>query len=150
LCNFRWHICIISKHGPKECCFLRLFLLNLYCHGYYTLGITYLMKVFSLLSLIRNLENFTTKRITTALISCIVMWLCTYLCIHPILSKCGVLYRLFLVGHSRASYQINGNQLHTFFILLPHHSGAYGFERFLLTQNINAYANNSTEELPRP
>ena len=30
-----------------------------------------LMKVFSLLSLTRNLENFTTERITTALISCI-------------------------------------------------------------------------------
>ena len=37
---------------------------------------TYLMKVYSLLSLTRNLENFTTKRITTALISCIVMWQC--------------------------------------------------------------------------
>ena len=69
----------------------------------------------SLLSLIRNLENFTTKRITTALISCIVMWLYAFGVSTSYYSGVGSCNRLFLVGHSRASYQINGSQLHTFF-----------------------------------
>ena len=62
-----------------------------------------LMKVFSLLSLTRNLENFTNKRITTTLIICIGM--------RPYAvpsTGVGSCYRLFLVGHSRASRLING------------------------------------------
>ena len=94
------------------------------------------MKVFSLLSLTRNLENFTTKRITTTLTSCVVVWLCTCLCIYLILSKCGVLYRLFSVGHSRASFQINGSQLHTFFLLLTHRIGVVAVEVFIMCYKV--------------
>ena len=61
---------------PKECCYLRIFCYFCNVVGIMPSALHILMKVFSLLSLTRNLENFTTKRITTALISCIVMWLC--------------------------------------------------------------------------
>lgn len=67
---------ILPEQDPERVLSFAKLLLILWRRGSYLLGITYLMKVFSLLSLTRNLENFTTKRITTALISCIVMWLC--------------------------------------------------------------------------
>ena len=59
-------------------------------------------KVFSQ-SRIENLTVFNAIGQRTALISCVVMWLCTYWCIHPILFKCGVLYRLLSQGFVRAS-----------------------------------------------
>ena len=74
---------ILSEQDPSRVLSFAIFLLILLCREHYALGITYLMKVFSLLSLTRNLENFTTKRITTALISCIAMWLCTFLVYTP-------------------------------------------------------------------
>ena len=48
------------------------------------------------LSLSENVEVFLTTGQRTALISCVAMWLYTFVCILPILSKCGVSYRLFL------------------------------------------------------
>ena len=46
-----------------------------------------------------------------------------FLCVHLILSKCGVLYRLFVSGFVRAFLQINGSQLHTFFLYIINHIG---------------------------
>ena len=52
----------------------------------------------------------------TALISCVVMWLCTYWCTYPILFKCGVLYRLFDSRFCQSLHFSKRNQLHTFFL----------------------------------
>ena len=121
------NFCIISEQDPKRVLSFAEFLLHLWCRECYALGITYLMKVFSLLSLIRNLTVSNKDEDTTTLISCIVMWLCTLCAYTPILSKCGVLYRLFVLGFVRTSYQINGNQLHTFFFYTnPPHRSCYG------------------------
>ena len=124
-------------------------LLILWCRERYALGITYSMKVFSLLSLNGKSDSFQRNEdndSTHFLYSYVAMH---SLCIHPILSKCGVLYRLFVSGFVRASIQINGNQLHTFFLFITHHRGAYGFER-RLTQTIVEYDTIRTERLPHP
>ena len=65
---------------------------------------------------------------------------------YPSVGSCN---RLFVLGFVRTSYQINGSQLHTFFLLFTHHRGAYGFEQ-RLTQTIVAYDTIRTERLPRP
>ena len=85
--------CIISEQDPKRVLPFAKILLILYCRGYYTLGTTYLMKVFSLLSLQENLTVFNGTRITTTLISCIVVWLCTlcaYTSYYPSVGSCIV------------------------------------------------------------
>ena len=105
---------ILSEQDPKRVLPFAKILLILYCRRYYTLGTTYLMKVFSLLSLIRNLTVSNKDEDTTTLISCIAMWLCT-LCAHtPYYPSVGSCNRLFVLGFVRTSYQINGSQLHTF------------------------------------
>ena len=90
---------------------------------------TYLMKVFSLLSLTRNLTVSTKDEDTTTLISCIAMWLYAFGVPTPYYSSVGSCNRLFVLGFVRASCQINGSQLHTFLFLIIHHRGAYGFEQ---------------------
>lgn len=64
------------------------------------------------------------------LISCVVVWLCTFLaCIYPILFKCGVLHRLFDSRFCQNLFVDNRNQLHTFFLLLHYAiEELYGFE----------------------
>ncbi len=113
--------CIISEQDPERVLSFAKILLILWCHGCYTLDITYLVKVFSLLSLKRNLENFTTERITTTLISCIVMWLCTIL-VHtpPYYPSVGNCIVCFSSGLSTTSIMIDENQLHTFFLYITH------------------------------
>ena len=90
------------------------FLLILWCRGGYALGITCLMKVFSLLSLIRNLTVSNKDEDTTTLISCIVMWLYAFCVSIPYYPSVGSCNRLFVLGFVRTSYQVNGSQLHTF------------------------------------
>ena len=103
------------------------FLLILFCRGSCSLGITYLMKVFSLLSLIRNLTVSNKDEDTTTLISCIAMRMYALGVPTPYCPSVGSYSRLFVLGFVRASYQINESQLHTFFILTQNHrSGAYG------------------------
>ena len=72
------------------------------------------MKVFSLLSLDRNLVNFTRTGINRLLpspcvVPCALPW-------H--IAIIGVESRLFVLGLTRASIQIN-EVLHTFFVVSP-------------------------------
>ena len=92
----------IPTRSPQSIVICKIFSNFVVSWGFHLLGVTYFMKVFSLLSLTRNLENFTTKRITIALILCIGMHSAQYQ-----LRVWGFCNRLFLVGHSRASRQIN-------------------------------------------
>ena len=71
-------------------------------------------------------DNFNETRITTALISCIVMWLCTLCAYTPYYPSVGSCIVYSFQGFVRTSYQINGSQLHTFFIILTAHSGLVG------------------------
>ncbi len=85
-----------------------------------------------------NLTVFNETRITTALISCIAMWLCTFCAYTPYYSSVGSCIVYSFQGFVRASIQINESLLHTFFLfLLFAILELYGFERTLLTQNIN-------------
>ena len=76
------------------------------------------MKVFSLLSLDRNLVNFTRTGINRSLpLPCVV------LCALPWhIAIIGVESRLFVLGLTRASIQIN-EVLHTFFMFLKDPEG---------------------------
>ena len=55
------NFCIISEQDPERVLSFAKSFIYLWCREHYTLGITYLMKVFSLLSLTRNL-TVSTKR----------------------------------------------------------------------------------------
>ena len=128
LVSARGDFSILFEQDPKRVLSFAELLLILWCRGYYALGITYLMKVFSLLSLTRNLTVSTKDEDTTTLISCIAMWLYAFGVPTPYYSSVGSCNRLFVLGFVRASCQINGSQLHTFLFLITHHRGAYGFE----------------------
>ena len=128
------NFCIISEQDPKRVLSFAEFLLHLWCRECYALGITYLMKVFSLLSLIRNLTVSNKDEDTTTLISCIAMWLCTLCAYTPYYSSVGSCNRLFVLGFVRTSYQINGSQLHTFFVTNPH-TGSWWAKNILLDEN---------------
>ena len=88
-----------------------------------------LVKVFSLLSLIENVEVFKTEGQTNGthfLYSYVALHV---LCMYLILFKCGVLHRLFQFRSFHNLRLDKRNQLHTFFLLLnTHHRGADGFE----------------------
>ena len=73
---------------------------------------TYLMKVFSLLSLVVKSDSFPETRVTTTLIICIGMR-------FKVISYTGVgsCNRLFVLGFVRTSYQINGTAPHFLFVL---------------------------------
>ena len=85
--------------------------------GYCTIGITYLMKVFSLLSLTRNL-TVSTKRgydNTHFLYSYVAMH---SLCVLPhTIQVWGLVIVYSFQGFVRTSCQISGNQLRTFFFI---------------------------------
>ena len=91
---------------------------------------TYLMKVFSLLSLTRNLTVSTKDEDTTTLISCIAMWLYAFGVPTPYYSSVGSCNRLFVLGFVRASCQINEGQLHTFLFLLTHRIGVVTVSKY--------------------
>lgn len=75
----------------------------------------HITKVFSLLSLIENVEVFKTERQTNS-----THFLYSYValhdpCIYLILFKCGVLHRLFQFGSFHNLRLDKRNQLRTFF-----------------------------------
>ena len=74
---------------------------------------TYLMKVFSQ-SLIENVEVFISKRTTNSTHFLYSYVAVRFLRTYPILSKCGVSYRLFLLGSFHNLRLDKRNQLHTF------------------------------------
>ena len=94
------------------CQFYKLFLI-LQC---YQINSRHIESVFRSLNLkMWKFSKLRDERI--ALISCIAMRLGTVQCIHPILFKCGALYRLSQLGPSTTFRLINENQLHTFFFI---------------------------------
>ena len=114
------------------------FLLILWCRGSYTLGRHIFGESVFAFILARKSDSFQRNEdndSTHFLYSYVVMH---SLCIYLILSKCGVLYRLFVSGFVRTFLQINGIQLHTFCLFIHYTiEELYGFEQRLLTQNIN-------------
>ena len=87
-----------------------------------TLGITYfLMKVFPLLSRGKKSDSFNEKGMATALIICVGMRIDS-------ISYTGVefVFVYSFQGFVRASYQINGSRLHTFFVYTIWHIRSRG------------------------
>ena len=60
------------------------------------------------------------------------MWLCTLLCIHPILSKCGDIASFILARFCQSLYLVNGSQLHTFFIYNNRTFGVGGQQFYIM------------------
>ena len=102
---------------------------------------TYLRKCFSLLFLYGNVEVFSTRGQTNS-----THLLCSYaamhgLCIYPILSKCGALYRLFQF-RSFHNLRLDKRKSTPHFLCLytpPYWSCMVLSDNLLLTQNINNY-----------
>ena len=108
----------IVKDGQPLFYFQKCFL-TLWCRGLFWLSadIFFDESVFAFI-LARESDSFQWNEDNDS-----THFLCSYvamhsLCIHPILFKCGVLYRLFVSGFVRAFLQINGSQLHTFCMIL--------------------------------
>ena len=94
------------------------FLLILWCRGSYILGRHIFGESVFAFILARKSDSFQRNEdndSTHFLYSYAAMHLLVY---TPILSRCGVLYRLFVSGFVRAFLQINGSQLHTFCLIL--------------------------------
>ncbi len=81
----------------RKCCsFCEKFCYICGAYGFNARRRTYFLKVFFAFVLVRKCGSFQERGQRTALISCVVVWLCTILvCRYPILFKCGALYRLF-------------------------------------------------------
>ena len=91
---------------PSRCCSFRKFFLILYCRAVETTVKADILKVFfSPHKEIWQFQLTTGLRIT--LFTCVDMWQVHYLCIYPILFKCGVVsYRLCCQGFVRTSLWI--------------------------------------------
>ena len=101
--------------------------LYLWCLTVYSLD-EHILKVFFAFVLVRKCGSFQERGQRTALISCVVVWLCTFLvCRYPILFRCGALYRLFSQRSFHNLLTNKRNQLHTFFLHITHRSwSCYG------------------------
>ena len=60
----------------------------------------------------------------TALISCVVMWLCTFVRIPNTIQVWGYCIVYSCTGHSTTFFDVNESQLHTFFVYINHYRGA--------------------------
>ena len=122
-----------ADNVPRECCSFGKFFLILYCRncGYKCrFSADIFTKVFFAV-LCRKSDSFTKAKGYTNSTHFLCSYVATHsLCVYPILSKCGALYRLFLLGfcqnllHSKREI----NSTLSLFIY-PTILELYGFER---------------------
>ncbi len=108
------------SNASQECCSFQKIFLILWCRATCTVADKHIESVF--VSPIMGMWKFSElreKRI--ALISCIVMWLCTTL-VHtpPYYPSVGHCIVCFSSGLSTTSIMIDENQIHTFFLYITH------------------------------
>ena len=111
-----------------------------------TLRGRHITKVFSR-SLLENVVIFKSKRITNSTHFLYSYVAVRYLRIYPILSKCGALYRLFLLGFYHNLLTDKRNQLHTFFLCKNHRSRSWCGNQTIFKMKKVTYVVPEVEEL---